>query len=109
MGNVCSLILVKLYFAVLMSHCIDGTFLKFAENRPYIFLTGRVHPGESNASWVMKGSYIYSVVFHQLFHSIDINLGTLHRTIQAATYTFYVSNVGLKSFCIDFALRYSLT
>ncbi|XP_061409692.1 cytosolic carboxypeptidase 1 isoform X4 [Lethenteron reissneri] len=25
-------------------------------NRPYIFLTSRVHPGESNSSWVMKGS-----------------------------------------------------
>lgn len=25
-------------------------------NRPYIVLTGRVHPGESNASWVMKGT-----------------------------------------------------
>ncbi|XP_067931710.1 cytosolic carboxypeptidase 1-like [Watersipora subatra] len=25
-------------------------------NKPYIFLTGRVHPGESNASWIMKGT-----------------------------------------------------
>lgn len=25
-------------------------------NRPYIVLTARVHPGESNASWVMKGT-----------------------------------------------------
>uniref|UniRef100_A0A8C5UFL6 tubulin-glutamate carboxypeptidase n=1 Tax=Malurus cyaneus samueli TaxID=2593467 RepID=A0A8C5UFL6_9PASS len=25
-------------------------------NRPYVFLTARVHPGESNASWVMKGT-----------------------------------------------------
>ncbi|KAL4227460.1 Cytosolic carboxypeptidase 1 [Mactra antiquata] len=25
-------------------------------SRPYIFLSGRVHPGESNASWVMKGT-----------------------------------------------------
>uniref|UniRef100_A0A3B4FT12 tubulin-glutamate carboxypeptidase n=1 Tax=Pundamilia nyererei TaxID=303518 RepID=A0A3B4FT12_9CICH len=25
-------------------------------NRPYIVLTSRVHPGESNASWVMKGT-----------------------------------------------------
>ncbi|XP_066567167.1 cytosolic carboxypeptidase 1 isoform X2 [Amia ocellicauda] len=25
-------------------------------NRPYIFLTARVHPGETNASWVMKGT-----------------------------------------------------
>ena len=28
-----------------------------AENRPYVFLTSRVHPGESNASWVMKGQH----------------------------------------------------
>ncbi|XP_035218930.1 cytosolic carboxypeptidase 1-like, partial [Stegodyphus dumicola] len=26
------------------------------QKRPYIFLTARVHPGESNSSWVMKGS-----------------------------------------------------
>ena len=26
-----------------------------SESRPYIFLTARVHPGESNSSWVMKG------------------------------------------------------
>lgn len=24
-------------------------------NRPYIFITARVHPGESNSSWVMRG------------------------------------------------------
>ncbi|XP_013793241.1 cytosolic carboxypeptidase 1-like isoform X2 [Limulus polyphemus] len=24
--------------------------------RPYVFLTGRVHPGESNSSWAMKGT-----------------------------------------------------
>uniref|UniRef100_A0A8C9W1N7 Cytosolic carboxypeptidase 1 n=1 Tax=Scleropages formosus TaxID=113540 RepID=A0A8C9W1N7_SCLFO len=26
------------------------------KNRPYVFLTARVHPGETNASWVMKGT-----------------------------------------------------
>lgn len=25
--------------------------------RPYIVLTCRVHPGESNSSWIMKGNY----------------------------------------------------
>lgn len=25
-------------------------------NRPYVVLTARVHPGESNASWVLKGT-----------------------------------------------------
>ncbi|KFO62790.1 Cytosolic carboxypeptidase 1, partial [Corvus brachyrhynchos] len=28
-------------------------------NRPYIFLSARVHPGETNASWVMKGTLEY--------------------------------------------------
>ena len=30
-----------------------------AENRPYMFLSSRVHPGESNSSWVMKGTISY--------------------------------------------------
>ncbi|KAJ8304681.1 hypothetical protein KUTeg_018264, partial [Tegillarca granosa] len=29
------------------------------KSRPYVFLSARVHPGESNASWVMKGSIDY--------------------------------------------------
>ncbi|XP_064147244.1 cytosolic carboxypeptidase 1 isoform X12 [Loxodonta africana] len=28
-------------------------------NRPYVFLSARVHPGETNASWVMKGTLEY--------------------------------------------------
>ena len=31
----------------------------FSESRPYIFLTSRVHPGESNASWIMKGNLCF--------------------------------------------------
>uniref|UniRef100_A0A8C5J454 ATP/GTP binding protein like 1 n=1 Tax=Junco hyemalis TaxID=40217 RepID=A0A8C5J454_JUNHY len=30
-------------------------------SRPYVFLTARVHPGESNASWVMKGTLEFLV------------------------------------------------
>ncbi|NXU44051.1 CBPC4 carboxypeptidase, partial [Drymodes brunneopygia] len=30
-------------------------------NRPYVFLTARVHPGESNSSWVMKGTLEFLV------------------------------------------------
>ncbi|XP_008946439.1 PREDICTED: cytosolic carboxypeptidase 4-like, partial [Merops nubicus] len=30
-------------------------------NRPYVFLMARVHPGESNASWVMKGTLEFLV------------------------------------------------
>lgn len=34
----------------------DRVIIIFLGNRPYIVLTSRVHPGESNASWVMKGT-----------------------------------------------------
>ncbi|NXB45051.1 CBPC4 carboxypeptidase, partial [Leucopsar rothschildi] len=30
-------------------------------SRPYVFLTARVHPGESNSSWVMKGTLEFLV------------------------------------------------
>ncbi|CAG5128813.1 unnamed protein product [Candidula unifasciata] len=35
---------------------VDTEGLEELRSRPYIFLSGRVHPGESNASWVMKGT-----------------------------------------------------
>ena len=42
--------------------------------RPYVVLTARVHPGESNSSWIMKGKttrrfdegYNFLAVFHIL-------------------------------------------
>ncbi|ESP05203.1 hypothetical protein LOTGIDRAFT_208161 [Lottia gigantea] len=34
------------------------------KRRPYIFLSSRVHPGESNSSWVMKGSIDYLLSSH---------------------------------------------
>ncbi|XP_059172169.1 cytosolic carboxypeptidase 1-like isoform X2 [Physella acuta] len=37
-------------------HSLDAEGLEEFRSRPYIFLTSRVHPGESNASWVMKGT-----------------------------------------------------
>ncbi|EDO34305.1 predicted protein [Nematostella vectensis] len=33
----------------------DAYTLDSFRSRPYVFLSARVHPGESNASWVMKG------------------------------------------------------
>ncbi|XP_005091886.1 cytosolic carboxypeptidase 1 isoform X2 [Aplysia californica] len=35
---------------------VDRESLEEFRSRPYIFLSGRVHPGESNASWIMKGT-----------------------------------------------------
>jgi len=34
-------------------------FLFFEDEKSYVILTARVHPGESNASWVMKGIIDY--------------------------------------------------
>jgi len=31
----------------------------FKDEKSYVILTARVHPGESNASWVMKGIIDY--------------------------------------------------
>ncbi|XP_048829590.1 cytosolic carboxypeptidase 4 [Brienomyrus brachyistius] len=50
-GNSCPLVTITAYPA---SH--SWTHLHQLRNRPYVVLTARVHPGESNASWVMKGS-----------------------------------------------------
>ncbi|GFO08515.1 cytosolic carboxypeptidase 1 [Plakobranchus ocellatus] len=35
---------------------MDKESLEEMRSRPYIFLSARVHPGESNASWIMKGT-----------------------------------------------------
>ncbi|XP_061482683.1 cytosolic carboxypeptidase 1 isoform X2 [Rhineura floridana] len=39
-------------------------------NRPYIFLCARVHPGETNASWVMKGTLEYLMSNTPAAHSL---------------------------------------
>lgn len=45
-------------------------FLVFLGNRPYIFLSARVHPGETNASWVMKGTLEYLMSNHPAAQSL---------------------------------------
>ncbi|XP_071096549.1 cytosolic carboxypeptidase 1-like [Haliotis cracherodii] len=37
-------------------HTLDREGIEEFRSRPYIFLSARVHPGESNASWIMKGT-----------------------------------------------------
>ncbi|XP_019481042.1 PREDICTED: cytosolic carboxypeptidase 1 [Hipposideros armiger] len=39
--------------------CYYKDFMCTLGNRPYVFLSARVHPGETNASWVMKGTLEY--------------------------------------------------
>uniref|UniRef100_UPI00398EF28F cytosolic carboxypeptidase 1 isoform X2 n=1 Tax=Pristiophorus japonicus TaxID=55135 RepID=UPI00398EF28F len=50
-GNPCPVLTIT---SVPESKCWENLY-QF-RNRPYIFLTSRVHPGESNSSWVMKGT-----------------------------------------------------
>nr|XP_044987008.1 cytosolic carboxypeptidase 1 isoform X3 [Jaculus jaculus] len=53
-GNSCPLVTIT---AMPESHYYEH-ICQF-RNRPYIFLSARVHPGETNASWVMKGTLEY--------------------------------------------------
>lgn len=39
-----------------MCVCVCAVLFSLSGNRPLIFLSARVHPGETNASWVMKGT-----------------------------------------------------
>uniref|UniRef100_A0A674D4A6 Cytosolic carboxypeptidase 1 n=1 Tax=Salmo trutta TaxID=8032 RepID=A0A674D4A6_SALTR len=39
-------------------------------NRPLVFLSARVHPGETNASWVMKGTLEFLMGSSPLAHSL---------------------------------------
>ena len=41
-------------------HCVCWVDAE-ADERDYIVLSARVHPGESNSSWVMKGIHILAV------------------------------------------------
>ena len=51
-------------------------------SRPYIFLTSRVHPGESNSSWVMKGIMLVSKVYFFFFTSAIVHFRGTKRKVQ---------------------------
>uniref|UniRef100_A0A663N5J2 tubulin-glutamate carboxypeptidase n=1 Tax=Athene cunicularia TaxID=194338 RepID=A0A663N5J2_ATHCN len=55
-GNLCPLLTITA-----MPESKKGDDLEQFYNRPYVFLMARVHPGESNASWVMKGTLEFLV------------------------------------------------
>uniref|UniRef100_A0A8C4U595 tubulin-glutamate carboxypeptidase n=1 Tax=Falco tinnunculus TaxID=100819 RepID=A0A8C4U595_FALTI len=55
-GNLCPLLTITA-----MPESKKRDDLEQFRNRPYVFLTARVHPGESNASWVMKGTLEFLV------------------------------------------------
>uniref|UniRef100_A0A8D0ELX7 ATP/GTP binding protein like 1 n=1 Tax=Strix occidentalis caurina TaxID=311401 RepID=A0A8D0ELX7_STROC len=55
-GNLCPLLTITA-----MPESKKGDDLEQFYKRPYVFLMARVHPGESNASWVMKGTLEFLV------------------------------------------------
>ncbi|KAM5292296.1 cytosolic carboxypeptidase 4 [Ctenodactylus gundi] len=55
-GNACPLVTIT---AMPESNSVDH--LEQFRRRPYQMITARVHPGESNASWVMKGALEFLV------------------------------------------------
>uniref|UniRef100_A0A8B9QXE3 tubulin-glutamate carboxypeptidase n=1 Tax=Anas platyrhynchos TaxID=8839 RepID=A0A8B9QXE3_ANAPL len=55
-GNPCPLLTITA-----MPESKKSDDLEQFRNRPYVFLMARVHPGESNASWVMKGTLEFLV------------------------------------------------
>ncbi|KAM8996956.1 cytosolic carboxypeptidase 4 [Ara ararauna] len=55
-GNICPLLTITA-----MPESKKRDDLEQFCNRPYVFLVARVHPGESNASWVMKGTLEFLV------------------------------------------------
>lgn len=48
--------LFPIIFYLCLSLCCTLRISTSSGNRPLIFLSARVHPGETNASWVMKGT-----------------------------------------------------
>ncbi|XP_074863146.1 cytosolic carboxypeptidase 4 isoform X2 [Carettochelys insculpta] len=55
-GNPCPLLTITA-----MPETKSSSDLEEFSNRPYVVLMARVHPGESNASWVMKGTMEFLV------------------------------------------------
>ncbi|XP_077988802.1 cytosolic carboxypeptidase 1-like isoform X2 [Glandiceps talaboti] len=58
-GNLCPVLTITSY-----PFSRDKEAIEQFRCRPYIFLSGRVHPGESNASWVMKGTLNFLMSQH---------------------------------------------
>ncbi|XP_078539292.1 cytosolic carboxypeptidase 4 isoform X2 [Lissotriton helveticus] len=55
-GNLCPLVTITA-----MPETKSTEHVLLLRKRPYLVLTARVHPGESNASWVMKGTLEFLV------------------------------------------------
>ncbi|XP_076847678.1 cytosolic carboxypeptidase 1 isoform X2 [Brachyhypopomus gauderio] len=64
-GNACPLLTIT----AAPESCSSDHVCQF-RNRPVVFLTARVHPGETNASWVMKGSLEFLVSCSPLAQSL---------------------------------------
>ncbi|XP_056137454.1 cytosolic carboxypeptidase 1 [Lampris incognitus] len=64
-GNSCPLLTITA-----MPESTSNDHICQFRNRPFIFLSARVHPGETNASWVMKGTLEFLMGTSPLAHSL---------------------------------------
>ncbi|XP_076127328.1 cytosolic carboxypeptidase 1 [Alosa pseudoharengus] len=64
-GNPCPLLTITA-----MPDSTSPTHLNHLRSRPVVFLSARVHPGETNASWVMKGTLEFLTGNSPLAHSL---------------------------------------
>ncbi|KAL7884228.1 hypothetical protein AOLI_G00069980 [Acnodon oligacanthus] len=64
-GNSCPLLTITA-----MPESTSNDHICQFRNRPVVFLTARVHPGETNASWVMKGTLEFLMSSSPLAHSL---------------------------------------
>ncbi|KAM4597564.1 cytosolic carboxypeptidase 1-like isoform 1-T1 [Polymixia lowei] len=64
-GNSCPLLTITA-----MPESTSNDHICQFRNRPLIFLSARVHPGETNASWVMKGTLEFLMGTSALAHSL---------------------------------------
>jgi hypothetical protein len=55
-GNTCELLTIT-------SMNEEDTLAHPIETRKYVVVTGRVHPGDTNASWVMHGAHVYRCLY----------------------------------------------
>ncbi len=58
-GNSCPLITVTSTGPAPCHEDVGGANMGCVASKEYVILSGRVHPGETNSSWIMKGNLLF--------------------------------------------------